>query len=183
MFNTGGGGSVHPWSHGSQDFQKQRDALFFFHCILSGGTKLWLVPLLMMFTWVTRLGECQPVSPSVKALISALLLITISWGGMSKLFEYHVPHQFSLSFMYIYSFTYFFYLFFHLFISYILVSCFIHQVISSYFIFCRSYCPQFGHRNPHQDVFCYLETQIWVLCMLIAIWVSLLLGKGCKIQT
>ena len=90
----------------------------------------------MTFTWVTQLGECQPVSPSVKALVSALLLITISWGGMSKLFEYHVPHQFSLSFMYIYSFTYFFYLFFHLFISYVLVSCFIHQVISSYnFVF------------------------------------------------
>ena len=184
MFNPGGGGSVHPWSHFSQDLQKQRDALLF-HCILSGGTKLWFVPLLTMFTWVTRLGECQPVSPSVKALISALLLITLLWGGMSKLFEYHVPYQFSLSFMYIYSSIYFFYLFFHLFISYILgVSCFIHQVISSCnFIFWRSYCPWFGHWKPHQDVFCYLETQIWVFSMLVAIWVSLLLGKGCKIQT
>ena len=165
-------------------FSEAAGCSVFFHCILSGGTKLWLVPLLMTFTWVTQLGECQPVSPSVKALVSALLLITISWGGMSKLFEYHVPHQFSLSFMYIYSFTYFFYLFFHLFISYVLVSCFIHQVISSYnFVFWRSYCPQFGHQKPQQDVFCYLETQIWVFCMLIAIWVSLLLGKGRKIQT
>ena len=120
LFNTGGRGSMHPWSHGSQDLQKQRDALLF-HCILSGGTKLWFVPLLPMFTWVTRLGECQPVSPSVKALISALLLITLLWGGMSKLFEYHVPYQFSLSFMYIYSSIYFFsiYSFIYLYLIYL----------------------------------------------------------------